>query len=206
MRPSQWPTREKMERLPPFDDLPLDDVVVVDTPAQAHRTRRILMEEPVVGFDTESRPTFRKGQVSNGPHVVQFSTTEKAYVFSLSDRECRRTAADLIAADGLQKVGFGLSGDLSQIRRKLDVEPRNVLDIETLFAAKGFGRGVGLKVGVALTMKRRFTKSKKISTSNWSVHPLTDRQLHYAANDAYAALRVFLALTSPPRKSLTKRI
>lgn len=182
--------------LPPFDGLKLGEIVEVATARDAQRACEELMTHAVVGFDTESKPTFRKGEVSTGPHVAQFSTTERAYVFMLHDPECRRVTGKLIGLAAIKKVGFGLSEDLRQVRSKLRVEPREVLDLESLFAQRGFGRGVGVKVGVAITMKRRFMKSKRASTSNWMQRRLTDKQILYAANDAYAALTVFHALTS----------
>jgi ribonuclease D len=195
-RPDSWPTREEIARLPPFAALDFGRIVEVNTPAAARRAYQELAAAAVVGFDTESRPTFQKGEVSRGPHVVQFATLDRAYVFMLHDPECRRTAAALIALAALKKVGFGLNDDLIRIRAKLRVEPQNVHDLETLFAEKGFGRGVGVKVGVALVLKRRFLKSKKASTSNWGRPRLSDAQLLYAANDSYAAIRVYHALTA----------
>lgn len=196
-RPELWPTREEMARLPPFRALDFDRVIEVDTPEAAQRAYRHLASAGVVGFDTESRPTFRKGEVSSGPHVVQFATASRAYVFILHDPESRRAAAALIALETLEKVGFGLGDDLARIRAKLGVEPRNVRELGALFAEKGFGRGVGAKVGVALLFKRRFIKSKRIGTSNWSLRRLSDEQLLYAANDAYAAVRAYRALETP---------
>jgi hypothetical protein len=192
--PEPWPTREEIASLTPFQALGLDKVVEVSTPVTAWRAYHDLAFASVVGFDTESRPTFKSGQVSSGPHVVQFSTTGRAYVFMLHEPECLRVAGELIALKKLKKVGFGLSNDLVRVRAKMGVEPRNMLDLETMFTESGFGKGVGVKVGVALTLKRRFMKSKKTQTSNWGCSRLTEIQLLYAANDAFAAIRVYHAL------------
>ncbi len=193
-RPAHWPTREEMAALPPFHALRRGDILAVNTPALAQRAFKELAAESVVGFDTESKPTFHKGQVSTGPHVVQFATATRGYVFMLNQPECRQAAAELISFKSLKKVGFGLGDDLSRIRKKLRVEPHGVVDLETLFAEKGFGRGVGSKVGIALLFKQRFLKSKKQGTSNWGLPILSELQLLYAANDAYAAIRAYNAL------------
>lgn len=192
-RPSHWPTKEEMAGLPPFEALKLADIVKVDSGRAAQQALQALELETVVGFDTESKPTFRKGDASTGPHVAQFATPQKAYVFILQDPDCRRAAGALIARSELTKVGFGLGDDLRRIRSKLRVEPANVRDLEELFREKGFGRGVGVRVGLALLFKRRFLKSRRASTSNWS-RPLTDAQLLYAGNDAYAAICAYHAL------------
>jgi hypothetical protein len=194
-----WPTREEIEQMPWFEGLRLGDIAVIETEPGAHRAYDELVQAGVVGFDTESKPTFIKGEASRGPHVAQFSTPQRAYVFMLHDVQIRKVAATLIKLPSLKKVGFGLSDDLKRIRTKLKVEPKSVLDIETLFAARHYGRGVGVKVAVAIAFKRRYRKSKKASTSNWGADYLTDQQILYAANDAYAAIKVFHALS--PTKS-----
>jgi ribonuclease D len=194
--PEPLPTREEIARLSPFQALNLDKIVEVTTPEAAWRAYHDLAFASVVGFDTESRPTFRAGQVSSGPHVVQFATTDRAYVFMIHEPECLQIAGELIALRKLKKVGFGLRDDLVRVRSKMGVEPRNMLDLETMFSEKGLGKGIGVKVGIALTLKRRFMKSKKTQTSNWGCSRLTEIQLLYAANDAYAAIRVYHALAS----------
>ncbi len=148
----------------------------------------------MVGFDTESKPTFTVGERSSGPHVAQFATRERVFVFPLHQHENRRVVGALMELASLAKVGFGLRDDLKRIRAKLGANPQSVLDLETLCAQRGYGRGVGIKVAVAMCFNRRFRKSKKIGTSNWMRRRLTDQQLLYAANDAHAAMRVFEAL------------
>ncbi len=186
-----WPTAEQIVQLPLFERLNPENIVVITSKEGAQRAFDELMKEKVVGFDTESKPTFIKGQKSMGPHVVQFATPVLAYIFMLHEEECRKTAAALIKSPKLKKVGFGLHDDLKRIQIKLKVHPHEVVDIETLFGAKGYKRGVGVKTGVAIALKRHFKKSKSQSTSNWGSLHLTDNQLIYAANDAYAAILVY---------------
>lgn len=194
-RHKSWPTTQQIALLPWFEGLGEEDIVVISTGEGARRAYDELMQSTVVGFDTESKPTFVKGEKSTGPHVVQFSTMERAYIFMLHQAECRKVAGRLIESAALKKVGFGLSNDLTSIRNKLKVQPRSVLDVETLFSSKGHGRGVGVKVAVAIIFNRRFKKSGKASTSNWAALQLSDTQLLYAANDAYAAIKVFEELS-----------
>lgn len=195
-RHSAWPTKEEINLLPWFEGLNRHSITLVANADAAEGARRVLEQAPVVGFDTESKPTFVKGHVSTGPHVAQFSTLDHAFVFMLYEPHCRKTAADLIASKTLKKVGFGLIQDLRQIRSRLHITPHNVLDLETLFRERGFGQGVGAKVGVALMFKRRLQKSRRISSSNWGARHLSPQQILYAANDAYAAMRVYNALAS----------
>lgn len=192
-RHSSWPTREEIAHLPVFEGLEPPDIVVITTAQGAERAYDELIGAGVVGFDTESKPTFVKGHVSKGPHVAQFCTLKQAYIFTLTEPEILKAVGKLIACETLKKVGFGLSDDLRRIPIKFHVQPKAVLDLETLFVKKGYGRGVGVKVAVAIVFKRRFLKSKKASTSDWS-RPLNEKQILYAANDAYAAIKVYDAL------------
>lgn len=196
------PTREEIALLPWFESLCLEDIVVIETHEGARRAYNELTRAKVVGFDTESKPTFVKGESSDGPHVAQFATPKRAYIFPLHDASVRKMAGALMELPGLKKVGFGLHDDLRRIRSKLRVQPEAVLDLETLFRERGHGRGVGVKMAVALVFKRRFKKSKKAATSNWKNRHLSDQQILYAANDAYAAIRVYdvLMSTAPPTK------
>ena len=191
-----WPTAEEIAQLPLFERINPDGIVVITTKEGAQRAYDELMKEKVVGFDTESKPTFIKGQKSTGPHVAQFATSEQTYIFMLHQDDCRKTATALIKSPKLKKVGFGLQDDLKRIQIKLKIRPQEVVDIEALFGAKGYKRGVGVKTGVAIALKRQFKKSKSQSTSNWGAPHLTDNQLIYAANDAYAAIQVYQALLS----------
>ncbi|WP_395348132.1 3'-5' exonuclease [Variovorax sp. UC122_21] len=188
------PEREEIALLEPFEGLGLDDIVLVATRDDAERAATALLAAGVVGFDTESKPTFAKNEVSTGPHLVQFATRETAWLFQLHRTDCNEVLGALIGSEALRKVGFGLSSDLSLIRQKLKVEPRAVHDIDDEFRRRGYRRSVGVKTAVALVFGQRFAKSRKATTSNWASHRLSEAQLRYAANDAYASIRVFDAL------------
>ena len=190
------PSKEEIALLEPFDRLNLNRIVLVATAEQASRACAELSAAKVLGFDTESKPTFFKDQVSEGPHIVQLATAEKAWVFQLHDVQCSAMVADLLAHTGITKAGFGLGDDRKRIVAKLGVEPGAVLELNTIFRARGYRKDMGVKGAVAVLFNKRFLKSKKAATSNWANPQLTEAQLVYAANDAYAALRVFDALPS----------
>ncbi len=180
-----------MALLEPYGRIGLNKILLVATVAHVAQALAELRLCAVVGFDTESKPTFRKGEVSDGPHVVQFSTPEKAYIFQLHQRDCHTAVCALIESEAIIKVGFGLSSDYREISRKLGVSPKEVLDLNSIFKRRGCRKSVGVKGAVALVFQRRFLKSKSAATSNWASHRLTDTQVLYAANDAYAAIQVY---------------
>ncbi len=194
--PTLYPTPDKdaIALLPAFERLGPDRITLVTTGAQAQAAYAQLARAAAWGFDTESKPTFRVGEVSDGPHIVQLSTAERAWVFQLHDLQCRAVVAQLMALEGITKAGFGLGDDRKRIISKLGVDPAGVLELNTIFRERGYRKDMGVKGAVAVLFNQRFIKSKKAATSNWANLRLTEAQLVYAANDAYAALRVWQAL------------
>lgn len=190
----QTPSKDDIANLALFPRVDLKNIALVNQASQALAALDALQELSVLGFDTESKPTFVAGEVSTGPHVVQFATAGTTYVFQLLDATCREVVCKLLTSSTVLKVGFGLAGDNTQIRRTLGVEPEHVLDINTIFKAKGYTKELGVKSAVAVMFNQRFVKSRKATTSNWSNKVLTEAQIIYAANDAWAALKVYEAL------------
>ena len=188
------PGKDQIALLEPFERLGLAQVQVVSTPQQAGRALEELAGLTALGFDTESKPTFAKNEASDGPHIVQLSTLEKAYIFQLQDAECRRAVAVLLESPAIIKAGFGLGDDRRRLISKFGVDPQGVLDLNTVFRKKGYRKDMGVRGAVAVVFNKRFIKSRKATTSNWANSKLSDAQIIYAANDAYAALRVFMAL------------
>lgn len=188
------PGKEEINLLESFDRLGPAQIQLVATPEQAIAALHALQGKRALGFDTESKPTFAKNEASTGPHIVQLSTLQKAWVFQLTDAECRRVVGLLLEAPHIIKAGFGLGDDKKRITYKLGVDLQGVLDLNTVFRAKGYRKDMGVRGAVAVLFNKRFIKSKKASTSNWANPHLTEAQMIYAANDAYAAIRIFEAL------------
>ena len=188
------PDKDAIALLPPFERLGLDRITLVCTGAQARQAQDQLARASAWGFDTESKPTFKVGETSDGPHILQLSTPERAWVFQLHDPDCRSVAADLLAQSGIAKAGFGLGDDRKRIVHKLGIEPQGILELNTVFHQRGYRKDMGVKGAVAVLFNQRFMKSKKAATSNWANARLSEAQLVYAANDAYAAIRVWAAL------------
>jgi ribonuclease D len=188
------PDKDAIALLPPFERLGLERITLVSTEAEAHAAFAKLATAKAWGFDTESKPTFRVGEESDGPHILQLSTPERAWVFQLHDLACRAVAAELLGMKGIAKAGFGLGDDRKRIISKLRVEPNGILELNAVFRERGYRKDMGVKGAVAVLFNQRFIKSKKAATSNWANARLTEAQLVYAANDAYAAIRVFEAL------------
>jgi ribonuclease D len=188
------PDKEAITLLEPFSGLGLHQIQLVSTTAQAQQALQVLAGFRVLGFDTESKPTFERHEVSDGPHIVQLATLDQGYVFQLTDAGCRQALAQLLESPNIIKAGFGLGDDRRRIISKLGVDLQGVLDLNMVFNQRGYRKDMGVRGAVALMFNQRFLKSRKAITSNWAKPDLTSSQLSYAANDAYAALRVYVAL------------
>lgn len=191
------PTKDEIALLEPFSGLTLERIhVPTSTPEFASAAAEI-KAAGIAGFDTESKPTFVTGDVSEGPHVVQFALHDKAYLFQVYREEGLPFLVELLQSDEVIKVGFGLKSDSGHIFKKLGVRFGGVVDLNTVFSMKGYRKEMGARAAVGLVFNQRFTKSKKITTTDWSQPRLTHQQMLYAANDAYAALKVLEALNLP---------
>jgi hypothetical protein len=192
------PTKAETALLPPFKGLSLERVLVPRTKVECEAASDEILAAGVAGFDTEAKPTFKAGERSAGPHVVQFALTNKAFIFQLHRRECRKVVAELIASGHVLKVGFGLKNDHGQIRDRLHVRLEKMLDLDVIFRQQGYRGQIGVRGAMGALLKLGFPKSKATTTSNWAAAKLTPKQLLYAANDAYAALKIMEALDLSP--------
>jgi ribonuclease D len=188
------PTKAETALLPAFQGLSPDQIHVPATRAECRNAVEEILAAGLGGFDTEARPTFRVGQQSEGPHVVQFALTDKAFIFQLHRSEGEKAAAELIASKRVLKVGFGLKNDRGQIRSRLGINFNHVLDLDQCFRKLGYRGQIGVRGAIGALLSLSFPKSKSITTSNWAATILTPRQLLYAANDAFAALKIMEAL------------
>ena len=188
------PTKAETALLPPFSWLPSEQIHVPKSRSECQRAVDEILAAGVGGFDTEAKPTFRKGQKCTGPHVVQFALTDKAFIFQLHRDECEEASAELISSAEVLKVGFGLKNDHSQIYRRLGITLDHVLDLDQIFRKMGYRGQIGVRGAMGVLLKQCFKKSKSTTTSNWALPELSERQLHYAANDAYAAFKIMEAL------------
>lgn len=192
--PVKPPTKDEIATMPPFEGLDLAHISLVRDSRSAQAALETLLEAGEVGFDTESKPTFQKGEVSQGPHVIQFSTLDRAYIFQSDRPETRPFILQALENPKLVKIGFGLSSDRQQIAQRFGIRPAAMIDLDHSFKKLGYSNSLGARSAVAILLNRCFIKSKRVTTSNWADKNLDDRQLIYAANDAYAAIVVHHAM------------
>ncbi len=176
--------------LPPYPGIRLEDVTVVQSPQAAVAALAILMSAEVLGFDTESKPTFRKGEESIGPHLIQLATDDRAWLFPLTPQFDAAILKPLLESPAILKVGFGLKDDVKRLAAKFGIHSQGIVDLSVTL--RGIQRqDFGAKTSVAYFFGQKLQKSKRISTTNWANFRYSSAQILYAANDAQVPLLVF---------------
>ncbi|WP_445535685.1 3'-5' exonuclease [Acinetobacter sp. G18] len=184
--------KASIQQLPPFKNLNHQNIVVIENTEQCKTIEEELKAAIFLGFDSESKPTFRVGEVSTGPHLIQLATEHKAYLFHVNSSTLKFLQPILSNPQQI-KAGFGLKND-KHIFHKKGIELESCVDLAKGFSHFGFTQQMGVQKAVALLFGQYLSKSKKVGTSNWAQKPLTPQQISYASADAYAALLVFLEL------------
>ncbi|MDB5959244.1 MAG: 3-5 exonuclease [Massilia sp.] len=171
------------------------DVRMVKSEQDAAAAFSALAAVDVLGFDTESKPTFLKGEVSTGPHLVQLATDSTAWLFQIGSQPpsdaILRVLRTVLESPAILKVGFGLADDIKRLRAKLGIETVHVVDLATAMKQKSERNSLGAKTAVARFFGQALQKSKKITTTNWALPRLSEKQILYAADDAHVALKLY---------------
>ena len=181
--------------LPPYVGIDLARVRLVRSEQDAREALADLLASDAIGFDTESKPTFAKGEVSTGPHLVQLATLDTAWLLQTATRAGIALAVTVLKPvledERVLKVGFGLGDDVKRLKSKFGIGLRNVLDLSTALRRRGERNPLGARSAVERFFGQRLQKSKRITTTNWALPRLSDKQLQYAADDAHAALKIY---------------
>ncbi|ETX11148.1 3'-5' exonuclease [Marinomonas ushuaiensis DSM 15871] len=191
----QRPTKEQIRELPMYVGLDLLDIKIIENEQDAAEALKELENETCLGFDTESKPIFNKGQVSPGPSLIQIATESKAFLFPIRFPAAVSAAAEILINPAIMKVGFGIKDDNKELRNKLNIDIVNTQDLSfTLKRLIGDKNTIGARSAVAMVLKARLGKGAQ--KSNWGAYPLKKSQILYAANDAHAAICVEKALSA----------
>jgi ribonuclease D len=189
----EWPrsiSQEHMASLPirRFEG----ELRLIATPEDLEReSARVLLEE-IVGFDTETRPAFRKGE-SYLPSLVQVAGERVAWIFQLQRVDCSGVLGSLLASPDIVKVGVGIAEDLRQLQKLFAFTEAAVLDIGRMAKRQGIEQ-TGLRNLAGIVLGYRIPKGKR--TSNWAAARLTQQQIAYAAMDAWAARELYIKLSA----------
>ena len=151
-----------------------------------------LLQETVVGFDTETRPAFRVGE-SYPPSLAQFATARAVYLFQVRHREVAAAAGKILTSEHVVKAGVGLADDLKVLKKLIEFTEKSVVDLGAAAMRHGL-KQTGVRNLAGLFLGFRIPKGTK--TSNWARPQLTPQQVAYAATDAWACRELYLRFRS----------
>ena len=161
---------------------------IIQTAGQAKKACAILIKEKVLGFDTETRPAFNKGQ-SYLPSLLQMAGRKVVYLFQLSKCGLTDSIINLLSIDDIIKSGVAINQDLIELQQISNFEPAGFIDLGDIARSKGLPHH-GLRGLAAYLLNFRISKSGR--TSNWSANQLTKKQIKYAATDAWLGRELYL--------------
>lgn len=162
-------------------------IIVVHSMADVEKAVSYLRKFPLLGIDTETRPSFAKGR-SYEVALLQISTEDTCFLFRLNYIGMPDVLVELLQDARLTKVGLSLRDDIHSLQRRHPFEPVAFLDLQQY--VKQFGiEAQSLQKIYALLFGKKISKSQRLT--NWEADVLTDRQKGYAATDAWACVRIY---------------
>jgi len=189
------PTKDQIRDLPIYEGICLENIIIITTKKDAISAISELGKHSCLGFDTESKPCFKKGEVNNGPHLIQIATKSKVFLFPTKFYSNFSDIEDVLSDPKIKKVGFGLKEDKKLLFRKFGIKLVNSEELSSkVMRFAQVKQRVGARVAVAMFFNQRLSKSAQ--KSNWSMFPLKENQKKYAANDAHSALLIELEIES----------
>ncbi len=160
---------------------------VVESPDQLDDAIHALNSEKMLGFDTEKKPTFRKGEY-NPTAMIQLSSIDDAYLFRLNKIGYPKPLFDLMSDPEVTKLGISIEDDIKELEKLSKFSPSGFMDVNDI--AKDIGvKHIGVKKLAAIFLKQRISKGQQ--TSNWEIEVLSSSQKKYAATDAWICLRIY---------------
>jgi ribonuclease D len=167
-------------------------ITVVDTPEVAERAICEIRNAKCVGFDTETKPSFRKGKTHNVA-LMQISTESKCFLFRLNKLGLTDDLKALLEDEDIVKIGLSIHDDFNVMRRTCDINPKGFIDLQA-YVKQFHIMDISLQKIYAILFGERISKNQRLT--NWEADTLTEGQQHYAAIDAWACLRIYDHLRS----------
>ena len=181
-------TKEAIAQLPliKFDG----PIHVVNNYEEMFRAIKKLKKEGIIGFDTEKKPTFRKGQY-HPTALIQLSTSTEVFLFRINKIGLHEELIGLFESDKIAKIGVGVSADIVELKRIRTFTQNNCIDLNNLMPTLGVEK-IGIKNLVAILLEKRVSKNQQVS--NWENEELNRSQQQYAATDAWVCYKMYVLL------------
>jgi len=168
---------------------------LIDQVSKADHVCKILAHEPVLGFDTETKPSFTKGQVHR-VSLLQLSTETDSYLFRLNKIGLVGGVLGILSNPHQLKIGIAIHDDIRHLKQLHPFRPEGFVELQDY--VKKFGiENSGLSKLSGIILNFRISKSQQLT--NWENEELTPSQQMYAATDAWAAYEIYKALLANPQ-------
>lgn len=165
-------------------------IVIVTTPEQLEEACRVLSEESIIGFDTETRPSFKVG-VSYNVSLIQLSTATTCYLIRLGSVRMERCLMHLLESRKTLKVGVDVQGDIRNLNKIRHFRAGGFVELQSEVEKYGI-EDKSLRKMAAIILGVGVSKAQRLS--NWEARELTAAQLRYAATDAWICLEMYRKL------------
>ena len=162
-------------------------VFVADTILKAEEAVDCLSSFRELGFDTETRPSYKKGCLFKVA-LIQLSTGDTCFLFRLNKIGFPDCLVRLLSDPGICKIGLSLRDDFLSMSRRKKFSPQGFLDLQTIVQQYGI-KDQSLQKVYAILFEKRISKGQRLT--NWEAEILTEAQMKYAALDAWACLKVY---------------
>lgn len=159
-------------------------IEVINTCEQLENVMNTILLTPFVGFDSEQKPTFKKGEANNGVCLIQLATKDKCYLIQIKQIKNLKPLIDFLEDEKIIKIGTGLKGDTVALFRQFNLRLKSMIDLEDIFKKLSSKNQIGAKKAASIILNEKLQKSKNISRSNWENEELTAGQIKYATEDA----------------------
>ena len=159
-------------------------IEVINTCEQLKVAMNTMQLAPFIGFDSEQKPTFKKGQADNGICLVQLATKDKCYLIQNKQIKNLKPLIDFLEDEKIIKIGTGLKGDNEALFRQFNLRAKSMIDLEDIFKNLSSKNQIGAKKAASIILNEKLQKSKNMSRSNWENKELTSGQIKYATEDA----------------------
>ncbi|MDR3706578.1 MAG: 3'-5' exonuclease domain-containing protein 2 [Paludibacteraceae bacterium] len=193
-------TKEKINVLPICTFT--GNIIVVTSKEQLEDSIQELKKETILGFDTETKPSFAKG-VINKVALMQIATENTCYLFRLNKIGLPMELERLLKNKKIKKIGLSLRDDFSALNKRKVFCPESFIDLQKIVANYGIS-DLSLQKIYAILFGEKISKSQRLS--NWEAETLSEAQQHYAALDAWATRRIYLKLMEMPTVPETKNL
>lgn len=162
-------------------------IIVIQSKSEADKAVEYLMKFSAVGFDTETRPSFKKGQYYK-VSLIQVSTDDTCFLFRLNYIGFPDSLKRFLSSPEVMKIGLSLRDDFGALRKRSSVEPVNFVDLQSIVGSYGI-EAASLQKIYAILFRKKISKGQRLT--NWEADVLTEPQKKYAALDAWACLTIY---------------